>query len=947
MKTKKTADICLFFFLACLALPLTLFAEESGVSIRVANAPSKLSPLQAVTFSFLITNKNDRAHNFEEQVKLPTGWPLLISSVPFSIEAGDSDVRLVSFQVPAVAAAGNYDIVYRIEDTVNGAAQELAVQVSVSPFLALSILAVRYPNYVIAGEDYEVTFSLQNRSNIALTLSLACEAESKYPVLFAPTSVFLAPGDSSSVNATVKTDASLNRPTRHWVKLTAHAVGSGGEELVAEARSWVDLIPRISGDTNLYHLFPTTLKMKTHESQGTGSLQFEYTGKGTLKEYGNDVIEFSFISPYLTQGGQLSVEDFYFTASYLNPSTAIYVGDRSYYLSPLTRYQSYGRGIELSLFRANPFSLDGFYVHDWMGRNIGALSLGYSTDKDKKNGLFLHGLFSDTQGSITSLEGKAGIGLFKLEGEAAKGFPSGGAGRARVSGSGTIWKSSKWEAAAGLLYASALFPSSLHDMYQGSANLSLVPIKNIKLWGNYYREQRGLSLASPSLQESAQYGITWSPLGHISLSHLYWKWENPIASSPYSYQNDINRLSYSFTWNNIKPQVYYQWGAYKNNIKDTKEPSMNVGASLSYSVKDWNASVYYSQALLAPVRYGASANVEGKLAESLKAGLSFYFNKQDPWLPYYGGSAKLIWTFEKGGSFECATHGYYSHSTAAPNIDVSIVCAAPINIPVSKKKNIGSLQGRIYHALDGHEGIEGVILRVNGSTAVTDKNGNYIFPSLVAGTYYLEVDRATLGIGNLPMIKVPLSITVEEHQKKQIDIEVAKSASLRGRIAIFAPKEEGFLNNGNAVKNANDANGAANSGGATEDGPANSAANGANDNAASGANSAASGAANNSSPTNGESQLVEKSCWSGVTVMAKNAGQVFYAVTDKNGNFAFDELLPATWTLSILSEPPALHHLEQKTITLALEPGENCELPVWRVLPVSREMILLEEEELM
>jgi hypothetical protein len=300
----------------------------------------------------------------------------------------------------------------------------------------------------------------------------------------------------------------------------------------------------------------------------------------------------------------------------------------------------------------------------------------------------------------------------------------------------------------------------------------------------------------------------------------------------------------------------------------------------------------------------------------------------------------------QGGSLECGIHGYYSHSTAAPNIDVSIVCAAPINIPVSKKKNIGSLQGRIYHALDGHEGIEGVILRVNGSTAVTDKNGNYIFPSLVAGTYYLEVDRATLGIGTMPLIKVPLSITVEEHQKKQIDIEVVKAASLRGRIAIFGPKEEGFLNNSNTVKNANDANDAANSGGATTNGT-NGAANGATDDAASGANSAASGAANNSSPTNGESQLVEKSCWSGVTVMAKNAGQVFYAVTDKNGNFAFDELLPATWTLSILSEPPALHHLEQKTITLALEPGENCELPVWRVLPVSREMILLEEEELM
>jgi len=100
-------------------------------------------------------------------------------------------------------------------------------------------------------------------------------------------------------------------------------------------------------------------------------------------------------------------------------------------------------------------------------------------------------------------------------------------------------------------------------------------------------------------------------------------------------------------------------------------------------------------------------------------------------------------------------------------------------------------------------------------------------------------------------------------------------------------------------------------------------------------------------PQMAESHLSKNRDWSGVTVMAKNAGEVFYAVTDKNGNFAFDELLPATWTLSILSEPPTLHYLEQKTITLTLGPGENHELPVWRVLPVNREIILLEEEELM
>jgi len=133
-RNEKSLVIVFLLILTSSALPFAAHAEESAFSIKVVNAPSALSPQQTATFSFLITNTSDVARNFEEQVQLPAGWPLLISSEPFSIEAGDSDVRLVSFQVPAVAAAGNYDIVYRVMDTASGAAQELAVQVSVSPF---------------------------------------------------------------------------------------------------------------------------------------------------------------------------------------------------------------------------------------------------------------------------------------------------------------------------------------------------------------------------------------------------------------------------------------------------------------------------------------------------------------------------------------------------------------------------------------------------------------------------------------------------------------------------------------------------------------------------------------------------------------------------------------------------------------------------------------------
>jgi len=65
----------------------------------------------------------------------------------------------------------------------------------------------------------------------------------------------------------------------------------------------------------------------------------------------------------------------------------------------------------------------------------------------------------------------------------------------------------------------------------------------------------------------------------------------------------------------------------------------------------------------------------------------------------------------------------------------------PFKLAVGKKKSIGVLKGKVHdEEKPGKPPIPEVILTSQGATAITKENGEFIFPSLVPGAYYLRID---------------------------------------------------------------------------------------------------------------------------------------------------------------------------------------------------------------
>ena len=179
----------------------------------------------------------------------------------------------------------------------------------------------------------------------------------------------------------VETEAKINRSLRHWVKLKVKATSPQGDTIEKESRSWVDIIPKVSGETDLYHRLPATLKIEGEDIAGREGLQIEFSGEGTLEEGGKDKVAFSFTTPYFREGG--SSGQYTYNLSYENESTGVYLGDRSFYLSPLTRYHTYGRGIEIHLFEEKSSLFRDFISKEKMEKSGSAISYLFSRGRRK------------------------------------------------------------------------------------------------------------------------------------------------------------------------------------------------------------------------------------------------------------------------------------------------------------------------------------------------------------------------------------------------------------------------------------------------------------------------------------------------------------------------------------------------------------------------------------
>ena len=122
------------------------------------------------------------------------------------------------------------------------------------------------------------------------------------------------------------------------------------------------------------------------------------------------------------------------------------------------------------------------------------------------------------------------------------------------------------------------------------------------------------------------------------------------------------------------------------------------------------------------------------------------------------------------------------NSLSKKDLSVQLRYTYTLNLPISKKKNVGSLTGKV--TTQGTEKIEGIIFNIDGKKTMTDKNGYFKFPMLKIGTYNMIMDETSFVINTIAAIPGPYRITIEPGKEIPFEIELTKAARIEGRLVI-------------------------------------------------------------------------------------------------------------------------------------------------------------------
>jgi len=841
-------------------------------------------PREVITLPFRVSNTGSQTREFVGKVNLPAGWLSITREFPFKLDAGKSEVRLISFFLPQTAPAGTYEVTYLVNDRkIPSIRDGDSVIVVVLPLVKLKVELLEAPEYIVAGENYQSHFIVINEGNVTVTVDLEIKSRNDYPATTEVMKFQLIPGELRSVAVNVKTDAKIHREIRHHLELTARILEPKYIDITSSAFSWVKIIPRATNIEDPFHKIPVKIKLREvmgENEENKQGFQSEISGRGTLDEEGTKHIDFLFRGPDTQEKSVFGQHDEYYL-SYWTDKYKLHLGDHIFSLSPLTERHRYGCGIEGKLnigmlttgayhqrsrWTAPAQEQTAAYLRYHIGQ-VQKLGLNY-LKKEEDNSLdiwSLQALLEPMEDTYLELEYARG------EKEGKQGSKFSDAYRIRNYGRYDEDEIYYWLEKT---YAQPEYLGYYRDLDFNSAGMAFPISDNLRVVAYGFQRRKNLALdpSRPALSEKcSRFGLNYRPTPGTTLSCEYRKayHKDRFSSPSFDYREESLRTSVGRSFEKLSFRSSIEIGKTRDNLTGQLTDLRRYGASVIcwpisgqrysgyFQIGDfYNSTGEYQRRTI----IGLNGYLKISERTSLNAGLQT--NEQES--SYIQDIIEISLEHQLSNDHKLALrirHISYKNSSYNKEIAALLEYVFPLEISVSRKRSVGMIKGQVCDVEDNGRGIANVFLRANGIAAVTDKNGNFTFPSLKPGKYYLRVDRASIGLDRVTVQNNPTEVVVKGGEEITVSLGVVRSASLIGKIMVYR-----LLNNNN--------------------------------------------------------------------------------VTDEKGYFRFKEVRPGKWILKVHSDNlPRYHYLEENTFSFELKPGDKKEMLI-RVLPKKRPIHIIEKGEI-
>ncbi len=837
----------------------------------------------------LVVINNPTNEDKEAQIKFSNNevnGKLIADYSSIKIEKNSSLKKVIGIQISQSIRAGDFNLSVEVLELPGHIPfGKIDIPIQVRPKYEISITKLKSPSYIFSGDEVNISYLIQNFSNLDVKIKTTTLRGSESKI-----EEFSIPKDSGIVTTFhSKTAKKVDGHTQQSVILIAQVVDK--PETESSVYSSYDIFPSEAVKFDKYERFPIKISGIFAASNRLGnqmiSSMYDIQGTGAIGKKGDTNVDFHLRGPDRTGNPLFGLNDEY----YLKFRTSKFftaVGDYNFGLSELTESSRNGRGLELR-YRLNKWTIGTYYNVPRYYPLIKQVAAAYSSfNFDPRNGLSAGFLTkSDTLNNRTQLYTiSAHNNLFSIistEAELAMGQATSKLTKAYKA---TInLNIPKFSTHLVYLFAEPNFPGFVTNSLRMNVG-SAIQLKKFSLSVNYDVNSTNMALDtlyanmphSKNINMTASYRI--SQQNTLSLAGNMVSLEDQSPTPLFDYDKTSGRISLQSKLKSFNLALIADVGKMQNHL-----PGIVVDESLFYNStftmfyifnKSFSASAFSTYqggqknvTGFDQFYYGGSfiANMKDRLS------LSLQYNSNYEWRYYTSDrslfSMNLFGRINDNNEINLtANYNLVKNTLDKKEYNVQLRYVHNLNMPIAKKKNIGSVSGKIIN--HGVEKVGGLLLNLNGNICITDKDGNFKFPAIPVGEYLMNIDASSMGLNTITETPGPFKILVEPSKVTLFECALTSSGSISGRIMVQEDEranQKGYI----PVK-----------------------------------------------------ETIEK-----LIVEASNGKDIYRIYTNKEGTFRFDDLRPDKWQIKIYPNGiPLGYKLLNSNFTIDLTSGKHEKIDV-------------------
>jgi hypothetical protein len=787
---------------------------QTPVTVSLANVPEAVVPGGHITLFFDVKSATPLPDSLREEVRLPEKWRLLSQRRPVRT-AGDLRVRyFYLIGTPAGCASGEYQVKFLVH--ANGGEVAAQAQLTVGQIRNIELFVVTQPEFVREGDTLRLTYMIRNAGNKAEKFLLKSDHGR---VENGTDSLTLEPGAGTNVTVAQVIPVTDNNAWQASSNLSVMMTGA------AEPVYSVTSIPVFSSKVrkiDRYFRFPVEVGggylSYRYGGREVTAYQYQATGKGFIDQKERHYLDFIIRGPDQFVFPAVGTYDQYSFDYAFRKRLFVSAGDYVLQLNNLMEFGRFGRGLRVEqqfkkvaytvfyqkarFFLNQKHSFGGKFLYKFNeSANIG---LHYAS----KN-VFFHDrrFWSHMTALTTAVHTKE----FNLESELSTGQAI---GKTDYGAFLRLQLAKKWiNVTSNVIYAGKHFYGFYNNsrLFNNNIGFNITRKLTIGASNNFSDVNPSLdaNLYSVSPKDRSYMGyISFQPDQRNRFFLFYSKAERKDRQQPAAFHYSENFSNFSYNLTSEKFTLFYQgrYGYSKNHLApddNGRNESFSNLVQPAVRLFPWiwvggyfehqHTSKFSSAGVVENLFfYGGNARINIK--RNLYASF-LYRNNYAPDELYVRRSfadASLILDLKR---HVFTFSGGRSYIPNAANTDqntlfFNLKYALRLNVPLGRKKNIGTVKGQLTGF--GYRK-QGNLIQLGSHKFMTDSTGMFTFDGVAPDQYYLSITQNESGSeGVVPVLRMPMLVDVRPDSLSVIEIPLTRTGSIAGRIEFLKAKQNGL-----------------------------------------------------------------------------------------------------------------------------------------------------------